>query len=287
MAKRLEQQKADAEINSFLRHELVAVNDRDDQKVDRYLTSIRDALRNEVDEFDQLMFGGSIAKHTYVEGLSDVDALVVLGDPGIRDRSPEEFREDFAKTLRARLSAGDVRDISVGKLAVTVEYRDGTQVQLLPAVRTGDAISISSQDGTAWQGNIRPKAFTDALTRTNLDQGRAVVPAIKLAKQIMDTQIPEGRRPSGYHVESMAVEAFSRYDGPRTPKAMLGHFFRSASQRVIQPLPDTTGQSRYVDENFGVAGSDIRRQTSRDLRRIADTIDRSRSVTEWRRLLGQ
>src|SRR6266566_5726774 len=78
MAQRLEEEQLDTEVNSFLRRELLAANDRDVGLVNRHLDEIQGALRDRVEEFDRLLFGGSIAKHTYVEGLSDVDSLVIL-----------------------------------------------------------------------------------------------------------------------------------------------------------------------------------------------------------------
>jgi hypothetical protein len=286
MAERLEEQQVDADVNSFLRRELLAANDRDVSLVSRHLDEIENALHDRVEEFDRLFFGGSIAKHTYVEGLSDVDSLVVLNDPQLGERSPDEFRREFARTLRAQLSAGQVEDVRTGLRSVTVVYRDGTEIQLLPAVSRGNTISISSSDGGSWQHGIRPTAFTDRLTTANRAQGGTVVPVIKLAKQVIATAIPEARRPSGYHVETLAVEVFTSYDGPRTPKAMVAHFFRAAANRINTPMPDVTGQSRYVDENLGGSGSGERGQVAREFARIAGTMEHSRSVDDWRRLFG-
>ncbi len=233
-----------------------------------------------------LRFGGSIAKHTYVEGLSDVDLLVALKDAQLADRSPEEFRREFARTLEGKLSAGEVADIRVGPRAVTVEYRDGTEIQLLPAVQRGDTMSISSADGTSWQHGIKPKAFADQLTATNRAQGGTVVPVIKLAKEIIASQLSSQRQPFGYHVEALAVDAFANYDGPKTPKAMVQHFFRTASERVRRPLADVTGQSRSVDESLGDTGSSARVTLARDLANIANRMEHGQSVDDWKRLFG-
>src|SRR4051812_45045637 len=78
--KRLERSRIDADVNSLLQKELVNINDRDTDKISRRLEQIQDALQDRIEAFDRLLFGGSVAKHTYVDGLSDVDALVILGD---------------------------------------------------------------------------------------------------------------------------------------------------------------------------------------------------------------
>ena len=286
MRERVEQQRLDADVNSYLRHELLAANDRDVDQVNERIDQIKQALADRVEEFEDLRFGGSIAKHTYVEGLSDVDLLVALKDESLADRSPDEFRHEFARTVEGKLSAGDVADIRVGSRAVTVVYRDGTEIQLLPAVQRGDTISISSPDGASWQHGIKPRAFADRLTLTNKAQGGTVVPAIKLAKEIISTQIPSQRQPSGYHVEALAVEAFANYDGPKTPKSMVQHFFTTASDRVRRPLADVTGQSPAVDESLGAIGSSSRVTLARDLANIASKMEHGQSVDDWKRLFG-
>lgn len=286
MRERVEQQRLDADVNSYLRHELLAANDRDVEKVSARIDEIKEALADRVEELEDLRFGGSIAKHTYVEGLSDVDLLVALKDERLAERAPDEFRREFARILEGRLSAGEVADVQVGPRAVTVVYRDGTEIQLLPAVQRGDAISISAADGTSWQHGIKPRAFADQLTATNKAQGGTVVPAIKLAKEIIASQIPSQRQPSGYHVEALAVDAFANYEGPKTPKAMVQHFFNTASDRVRRPLADVTGQSRSVDESLGDVGSSARVTLARDLMNIASRMQGSQSVDDWKRLFG-
>lgn len=286
MRERVEQQRLDADVNSYLRHELLAANDRDVEQVNERIDQIKQALADRVEELEDLRFGGSIAKHTYVEGLSDVDLLVALKDEDLAGRSPDEFRREFARTLEGRLSAGEVADIRVGARAVTVVYRDGTEIQLLPAVQRGDTISISSADGASWQHGVKPKAFADQLTATNKAQGGTVVRAIKLAKEIISTQLPSQRQPTGYHVEALAIEAFADYDGPKTPKAMVQHFFNAASDRVRRPVADVTGQSRAVDEGLGAVGSSSRVTLSRDLANIASRMEHGQSVDDWKRLFG-
>jgi hypothetical protein len=113
-----------------------------------------------------------------------------------------------------------------------------------------------------------------------------VVPVIKLAKQLIATQIQEAHRPYGHHVEALAVDAFTTYDGPRTPKAMATHFFAAAANRINSPMQDATGQSRFVDENLGETGSSERARIAGEFSRIARTMKNSRSVDDWQQLFG-
>src|SRR4051812_29202634 len=75
---RFDRAESESEINAFLAERLVAINERDFEAVDRHLDAVEDVLRDRIEEFDRLRFGGSVAKHTYVDGLSDIDSLVIL-----------------------------------------------------------------------------------------------------------------------------------------------------------------------------------------------------------------
>lgn len=283
---RLERSHVDAEVNAFLQRQLVEINNRDTDKIGRRLDEIEQGLHDEVEEFERLLLGGSVAKHTYVDGLSDIDSLVVLTEEVVGDRKPEEMREEFRDLLTRHLNMGDVESIQVGRMAVTVVYRDGTEIQLLPAVQQGDSQAISSATGEEW-ARINPKEFSDRLTRINHDQAGAVVPGIKVAKAVIANLLPEDARPSGYHVEALAVAAFEGYDGARTPKAMAERFFEAASEDVLRPIRDVTGQSRFVDDSLGDAGSSARRSLARRFGQIAKRMRDSASVSDWQALLGE
>ena len=281
---RLEESQNDSAVNSLLQQELTSINDRDVELINGYLDSIQEALAERGHQVERLLFGGSVAKHTYVDGLSDVDALILLEDESIEGQSPAEVRREFAETLRRALPQGNVKDIREGAMAVTIAYTDGTEIQVLPAARTADGIAVSSLDGKSWS-SIQPQAFAQALTKTNQDQGGQVVPAIKLTKAILANRLGEGAV-NGYHVEALAIEAFQEYSGPRTPKAMLTNLVLHASQRVLRPIRDVTGQSRNVDEYLEEANSNSRRVLSRNLTDLAETMGKTQSLKVWEGLLS-
>lgn len=279
-----DQASFDAQVNGELAERLAAINSRDAEKVGDYLDGAVEVLRDEIAEVDRTLFGGSVAKSTYVEGLSDIDALVVLKDAP-QDASPEQILEHIRQILASRLSAADVDSVRAGALAVSVRYRDGTEIQLLPAVQKGERLAISSPDGSQWT-TIHPKRFVQALREVNASQGRAVVPAIKLAKAVIAAQLPEEQRPSGYHTEALAVAAFRDYTSSRNPKAMLTHFFAAAARGVLKPIKDISGQSHRLDERLGPAGSEQRQAMAKDLQRIANTMENSKTLDEWQAVLG-
>jgi hypothetical protein len=271
----------EAETNEYLAQKLAVINSRDVEATREALEAIEGVLAGSIDEYQNLLFGGSVAKHTYVDGLSDVDALVVLhGD--FSDRTPFEALAVFAAELKGKLSQAGVDEIRVGQLAVTVRYNNGMEIQLLPAVRRGDRVAIASQDGESWN-EIRPRSFAKKLTEVNQNQGRAVVPAIKLAKAILATN--SGAVLSGYHVESLAIDAFRSYDGPRHPMAMVKHLFESAAKGVLNPIRDSTGQSIHVDAYLGDTGSSARQSVATRLQGIATRLANAASVDTWRSIV--
>lgn len=281
--KHLEDSRNDAEVNSFLQQQLNVYNDRDNEAIGRHLERIETALEGSIDSFDRLLFGGSVAKHTYVDGLSDVDSLVVLADETLAEKTPAVVREEFETALRSRLPQGGIRAIQVGQMAVTVNFRDGTEIQLLPAVQKEGSVLISSADGNTWS-QINPQAFARDLTRVNQRQGGSVVPAIKLVKAILKNRLGDGS-PGGYHLEALAISAFRDYSGPRTPKAMVSEFFTRAARDVLRPIRDVTGQSRYMDEYLGAADSSVRRSLARSFHQLGNLLSRSQSMADWKAVL--
>lgn len=281
---RLEQRRLDAEVNSLLQDKLSDVNDRDVVMVNSRLNEIEKVLGDDVANIDRLTYGGSVAKHTYVDGLSDIDALLHFGGDSAR-LSPTELREQIKDALKAKLPMRDVASIEVGQMAVTVHYRDGNEIQLVPAVaREGNQIALSDSSGQSWSNSIDPRAFTRQLTQTNQRQGGMTVPIIKLAKAILNNRLGENA-PSGYHVEVLAVNAFRGYDGPRTHKEMLNHFLASAARGVLRPTADATSQSVSVDADLGPANSGPRRALASQIENVARVTSQASSLKQWRELL--
>ena len=277
----------DGEVNAVLGDLLAQYNDRDAVLTRSRLDEIQGALEDAVESTVDLRFGGSIAKHTYVDGLSDIDALAILRDPGLAALSAREVLDTFAETLHRQL--GYTVHVREGQLAVTVSFPDGMEIQILPAVQTPNGVRIPAADSNYWSPVIRPQAFAGKLTQLNQDCGRRLIPVIKLAKSAL-SGLPESIRPSGYHVESLAVDAFRAYSGPYNYKAMLHYFFQQSSQLVLNPIKDSTGQSLNVDQGLGEANSRSRRTLSGVLDRIArrmSNADRASSPGDWLGAIGE
>lgn len=269
-------------VNELIGSLLGEYNDRDVKAVNTHLGVIRDALQKDIEGTVDVCFGGSVGKHTYVDGMSDIDTLVLLNNSELEGKSPPEVKKYFSDCLKQRLPNTAIRE---GKLAVTVTFKDA-EIQLLPAVKAGSAFKISDAEGTSWT-SVRPREFSDALTRANARTGGRLVPVVKLAKSII-SRFPEDQQLSGYHVESLALKVFEGYDGRKTTKAMIQYFLQEAPKYVRNTMPDPTGQSAHVDEYLGSANSPKRQAVANSMVRTATRMgnaDRAGDIEQWKEIL--
>ncbi|MGB9365061.1 MAG: CBASS oligonucleotide cyclase [Xanthobacteraceae bacterium] len=272
-------------LGGLLADKLASANSRDVGKVADRLDEIKGALEGPLENSIDTLFGGSVAKHTYVDGMSDVDSLLILNDSALEGSKPSKAISDVAKIIRRELR--EEAEVETGRMAVTVNYSDGMQLQLLPAFRFGNGLKVPSSRRNDWSG-IKPENFQRALTRRNEECGGKLVPTIKLAKAIIGT-LPEAQRLSGYHVESLAIAAFRDYKGTKTTAAMLPAFFEKARELVLSPIKDSTGQSVHVDRYLGKANSTERQAAGHLLNRIAKRMRNAsahQSTDQWEALFG-
>jgi len=257
--------------------------------IKKYIDIIKSCIEEEIGGSIDLRFGGSYEKHTYVDSLSDVDILVLINKLELGDSSPKEVLEAFKSHLNG-MHCIDVEDLSIGRLALTVKLRDGNEIQLLPAIKSGNGYKIPAENGESWSKIIRPDKFANRLTEINQSCGRKVVPVIKLVKGI-NSQLPESQQLKGYHIESIAIEAFKSYPDsyPKTPKTMLKYYFEKAKEIILTPIKDKTGQSRNVDDYLGPENSLKRTQISNTLDIIYRRMkfaDEAGQASQWAKIFG-
>lgn len=280
---RLAESSFGPELNAFLSGVLSAINTRDVDRVNECLADIEDHLTDELEQSFKFRFGGSVAKHTYVDGLSDVDTLLILKDDP--NKGPRAILERLTAILRTRLKDAGVDH---GRIAVTVTYSDGMQIQLVPAVRTSDGLRVPAWKADEW-AEINPEKFAGALKKRNDQCGGKLVPTVKLAKAVNAT-LPEQHQLTGYHVESLAVAAFREYGDAQTFSKMIPHFFKRIPGLLLQPMKDKTGQSLHVDSYLGARNSAARRDLAHVFDRLSKRMENataSCSIELWQKLLGE
>src|SRR6266566_484551 len=261
--KATEDQVFETQVSNDIGDLLGEYNNRDADAVRKALERLKKALENDVEDGTITpVFGGSVRKHTYVDGISDIDSLFVLKGEELTGLEPSEALDFFESKVKIAFpDAKPDRD----RMSLRI-HNEGLVLEVLPAVRKEGQLCIPSETGKSWS-KIKPQAFIRKLTEINDRYGGKVVPTIKIAKGINET-FSENQRLSGYHLESLAIEAFKGYTGPQNTKAMVEHFIGFAAERVLSPVRDKTGQSLHVDEYAGPKGSQSRRLMAQNLDRV-------------------
>ena len=272
----------DDRFNEYCEGLLASYKRRNTKAVTQRLESLCEFLRQKGNVV-QTMFGGSVRKGTYVTGLSDIDALLIVNQSSLVNQTPAEAIEYVRETTQDRLPQNTV---SAGNLAVTVSYSDGTEIQILPAIRTNTGgVRIAEPGSTKWSNVARPDDFARKLAEVNTARDGRVVPTIKLAKAMADCFIAhQDRKIKGYHMESLAIDALKNYGGPLDPKAMLAQFLGHSIEAAKSPITDSTGQSRYVDEYLGPADSKLRERASTYFGQMRGEVNRCRTRAEFNAL---
>ena len=266
------------QVDAYLRDKLRDYNERDTEAINRHIRGLRDALEQSGTDVLPTRFGGSVSRHTYVDGLSDVDVLLIVNDSSLSGRDPRAVIQRMAALIQQRMPRTQVR---TGSLAVTVTYADGHEIQVLPATRTKAGVRIANPSRNEWSGVLHPERFARKLTDVNQANGGRVIPTIKLTKALANGVIRSDRdKISGYHIESLAIEAFKNYRGPTDRKSMVSHLLEFSSSTVLQPIRDTTGQSRFVDDYMGRQGSDAREKAATHFRQMKNKLERARSEAD-------
>ncbi len=274
----------EVEVAGYL-SELLGRYGRDAELVHERLDGAKEVLQDETESSFDTLFGGSVAKHTFVDGLSDIDALLVINGSKFEDHTPPKILERIQSILRDGLPENVVVDH--GSMAVSITYADGMVVQLLPALRTEGGMKVPSARNEGWS-EIEPNGFRQALTNHNEQCGGKLIPTIKLAKAVI-ANMPEQYRLTGYHVESLAIAAFKGYDGKRTTETMLPLLFDKAKSLVLAPIRDSTDQSVHVDEYLGPENSAERQSVSHLLGGIAKRMRNAsagKSRAQWEALFS-
>jgi hypothetical protein len=278
-------QSFDVEVTGLLKNILNTVNGRDVEQIQTHLGVIEKAIHREIEGSIDLRYGGSVAKHTYVDGLSDIDSLAIINNSELINCSPDDVKKYLYDSLVNRLP---YTDIKLGKLAITISYANGNEIQILPAIKTATGIKIaSSRRENEWSHLIKPDIFAKSLKFVNMAMKGKLIPIIKLAKSLIST-LPENRKISGYHAECIAIDVFKNYNGGKTTKEMLKHFFNEGAKSVLNPIKDKTGQSVHVDDYLKEHNSVQRKMVSDSMASISrkmQNADGSRDIRLWEQIL--
>ncbi len=251
---------------------------------------VRENVQRVVDDLNEktklnatAVLGGSASKGTYVEGISDHDAVVRIPTEAARGKGPREILALLAERIRDTHPAAT--DVRIGRMAVTV-VENGRETQYVPAVRDGRYMRFPVPGEDRWGNACQPRKFVDKLNRANARLEGAVKEAIRAFRLVQDKHLPKDQHLDGYHVESVALLAFRNYEKGKPRTKMVEDMVRAAAGILRKPVRDGTGQSLHVDDKWGAANSPERQATSHALKGLADRMktDREEGGTFWRDL---
>ena len=256
---------------------------RDGKRVAKRLDFICELLGKGGDRAAQTKFGGSVSKRTYVQGLSDVDVLLIVNDTKLKNQPPSKVLKHVRGVLKHQYRE---KTVKVGKLAVSISFSKGPEIQILPAIRTkAGEFRIAQPGSSKWSNVVLSEKFVTKLTNVNrATDGRAGA-VIKLAKALAGCHINNKEwKISGYHMEALAVGAFEDYKRDKSTKSMLDHFLEYSVRAVIHPIDDLTNQSRFVDGKLGTANSKKRQQASKRFENLRGQVRNCNTVEKFNRL---
>ena len=147
-------QEFETSVNADINNLLTNINNRDTEAIQKHIDEVKKAIETFIDGTIDIRYGGSVSKHTYVDGLSDIDTLAIINNSELSDKTPAEVKTYFLERLKERFPNTDIRE---GKLAVTLKYSDGVELQVLPALKTQTGFKIAYDD-TNWN-TTNPRNF--------------------------------------------------------------------------------------------------------------------------------
>ena len=233
---------------------------RDFERHMQYRNEAEDAINEGIDDSVDIVYAGSVAKGTYVEGISDVDNHVRINGTSLEKKSPAEVKA----YIRQQLSKlPDVKSVTETSRTVTVTYRDGTEMQFVPVIKTKNGYRVA--DGNRWSNVVYENRFKRDFQRTNKKCGGRLTALVRFLKK-ENADNPKGQRMSGHHIEVMANRIFKSAPASKTHDVgtMAVYYHQHASRHIRHRMRDVTGQYTYVDKrSLGGPDSESRRALSR------------------------
>ena len=262
---------------------LVEYKRRDGARVARRLEVICESLNRAGHEALQTKFGGSVEKRTYVSGLSDVDVLLIVNQTPLKNQPPSRVIKHIRGIIKRQFPKNRVK---AGKLAVTVNFSKGPEMQVLPAIRANaDGFRIAQPGTSGWSNIVIPDNFVGKLTKVNRGTDGRAVQVIKLAKAMANCFIKrDNHKIIGYHMEALAVDAFKDYREQLDPQSMLVHLFEHAIRAVTSPMDDSTHQTTHVDQYLGPANSKLRKAASTHFGQMRSRVESCTTRAEFNEL---
>ncbi len=205
-------------------------------------------------------FSGSITKHTFLFGGSDIDVLVFV--PPSNPSAPAVE----VKLLNEAVSGICPRTLH--EHYITLNPPGGVNIDLVPAFRSIEGnVHIPDPNAQAWIP-IFPNLFAEDLDALDKRHYGALKPAIRLTKWLTKRFLTVPLL--GHHIELLMFISAYWLSPTKSPLELLSSFLNSSSHLVLTPLRDTSKQRTFVDDYLGEGDSPARRTCHRELKVARD-----------------
>jgi predicted nucleotidyltransferase len=248
---------------------LISVSDEKIQIIKDRIEEILKKFEKSDITIEDMSWEGSYSKKTYVEGLSDIDLLVSLGT---YSETSFEYKHDSKEALKRLegliLERYPRTSTKIGKMAVTVTFSDGVELQFLPAFRYHSGYKIPDPESCGWITTY-PKRFKQELVDLNRSLTWKLKPAIRLIKTLFEKK---DVHISSYHLENLALRTLENYKGTNNYVDIINHILSGSKVKIFERMPDITEQSTCVDDYLGHRRGEERTRISMKISKIEESL---------------
>ena len=223
----------------------------------------------------RIELAGSVEKNTFNEGISDIDLRAVTTNSALLDYSPKVAKRLIMKQIR---SIDEVKNPRVGHQAVTL-IKGGHEYQIIPVIRHNGKTYIPSERGTYWK-TVDIEAFNHSLHSLNRKTNGHFCEAVRFVKILSDRYVPKRNQLSGYHIESIAMEAIGNCSPTMGRTDMVEKILRYIPSRVKSYSWDITRETKAIDHDLGSNYSAERKDAAKRYHRLKDMFARLRKTKD-------
>jgi len=211
----------------------------------------------------ELILSGSVTKHTYVHGLSDIDILVNLREESPKSINPKMVQERIKNILKTDFKTEN--DLE----AINILVDKKIKIQLVPVILKDKDIFFPSKGGKKWI-KILPQRFSNQLKKRDDKLCKKLSTLIRIIKIINVEEIASKNRLKNHHIEVLAYLYSLKNPGEENILNWLHDFFLYAKDRVKEKVRDTSNQFTFVDNYLGKPKNKRRKEVSKNLEEVSN-----------------
>lgn len=199
----------------------------------------------------EFAISGSLWKHTFAFGVSDIDVLCSVNSSEL---SPHHVVSRLASAFSSTSS------IIKHQTHVTLPSPFGVTIDIVPVMVVSGEIVLIHSSGDRWV-RARPELFATVLHHANLSSRNTLKPSIRVLKSLL-SRCSFAPLLKGHHIEAICMHASSEFAGNFKVTTLLEFILSQLPRLAGLHLVDTSGQLRFIDDYLGASDSNERRRLS-------------------------